>query len=70
VVLPRDMVDNLISLSKPTSGRFYILMQSRQATFSWKKASSVDFWSQFHRPSYARYCNPRRLESLSSGNRR
>jgi len=44
LVLPLDMVDNSTGLSRPISGRFFMMRQSRQAFSSRSKAPSELCW--------------------------
>ena len=53
-----SMVDNLINLCKPPSRSFFIMVQSRQATFSCKKAPSIDFCSHFPPPPHGMILRP------------
>jgi hypothetical protein len=57
-VQPQLVVDNLISLCKPTSGSFFIIGQSRQSALSWNKAPSDDFCLHFHRPPHGMTLQP------------
>ncbi len=47
------MVDKSIPLCKPTSGRFFVLVQIEEAIFSWKEAPSDFFCRPFHHPLHA-----------------
>jgi hypothetical protein len=57
-VLPLDMVENLTSPCERISGWMFVMGQSGQATFSWKKAPSDDFCSHVHRPPHGMILHP------------
>src|SRR5262245_49809990 len=69
-VQPLNMVDNWISLCNPFPGHFFIMVQSRQATFSWKQALFVDFCSHVDRPFQGMILYPHLASWLSSRNLR
>jgi hypothetical protein len=58
VVLPWDMVENSISPLQTFFRPFFVSGQSRQATFSCKKASSIDFCSHFPSPPHGMTPHP------------
>jgi hypothetical protein len=54
LVLSWDMVDNSIPHCKPTSGRFFVIVQIEEAIFSWRGSIRDFFCCYFHHPCHTR----------------